>query len=275
MSAASVRLWTWVRRLGDVGSSQEATDLPLNGRNFMQLGLLQAGVAPVTGGLAEAGGSVSFENGVGGPLQTPVSALSWTQAYQLAGPGFSITNPYGSNTRPFDGKSFVKPATVPTVDQLARPPYAQNWNLSIEHVLRKNYLLDVRYVGNKGTRLSRFVEGEAPDLIADPNAGPHTPNQWVNPAGFLHLNPNTQAGQFANEGRNAVRGPGIAGVDLSLFKNFSIGETRRIQFRAESFNVLNHTNFQLPENDVASPDFGQILEAAPPRLFQLALKFVF
>ena len=42
--------------LGNVVSSHEATDLPLNGRNFTQLGLLQPGVAPMTGGLAEAGG---------------------------------------------------------------------------------------------------------------------------------------------------------------------------------------------------------------------------
>ena len=42
--------------LGNVVSSREATDLPLNGRNFTQLGLLQPGVAPMTAGLAEAGG---------------------------------------------------------------------------------------------------------------------------------------------------------------------------------------------------------------------------
>jgi hypothetical protein len=114
-----------------------------------------------------------------------------------------------------------------------------------------------------------------PDLIADPNAGPHTPNQWVSRSAFQRLDPTTQAGQFGNEGRNVVRGPGIANVDLSLFKNFAIGESKRIQFRAESFNVLNHPNFQLPQNDIASPEFGQILEAAPPRLFQLALKLIF
>ena len=39
-----------------------------------------------------------------------------------------------------------------------RPPYAQNWNLFIERVLGKNYLLDVGYVGNKGTRLPRMIE---------------------------------------------------------------------------------------------------------------------
>src|ERR1700691_2381921 len=42
--------------LGNVVSEREATDLPLNGRNLMQLGLLQPGVAPMTAGLAEAGG---------------------------------------------------------------------------------------------------------------------------------------------------------------------------------------------------------------------------
>jgi hypothetical protein len=114
-----------------------------------------------------------------------------------------------------------------------------------------------------------------PDLIANPNDGPHTPNQWVSPSAFQRLNPQTQAGQFGNEGRNVVRGPGIANIDLSLFKNFPIGESRRIQFRAECFNIANHPNFALPQNDIASPEFGQILEAGPPRLFQLALKLVF
>ena len=48
-----------------------------------------------------------------------------------------------------------------------------------------------------------------PDLVADPNQGqPHTPNQWVSRTAFLQLNPVTQAGQFGNEGRNVVRGPG-------------------------------------------------------------------
>ena len=42
--------------LGNVVSSREATDLPLNGRDLTQLGLLQPGVAPMTSGLAEAGG---------------------------------------------------------------------------------------------------------------------------------------------------------------------------------------------------------------------------
>jgi len=49
--------------LGDVVSAREATDLPLNGRDFAQLGLLQSGVAPMTGGLAEAGGLARANQG--------------------------------------------------------------------------------------------------------------------------------------------------------------------------------------------------------------------
>jgi hypothetical protein len=49
----------------------------------------------------------------------------------------------------------------------------------------------------------------------------------------------------------------------------------RVQFRAELFNIFNHANLGLPENDLQSPAFGQILHAGPPRLLQLALKLMF
>ena len=115
-----------------------------------------------------------------------------------------------------------------------------------------------------------------PNLISNPNVNqPHTANQWISRAPFQQLNPVTQAGQFGNAGRNVVRGPGIESVDLSLFKAFSLGEARRLQFRAECFNLLNHANLRLPENDLQSPAFGQILQAGSPRLLQLAIKVVF
>lgn len=80
------------------------------------------------------------------------------------------------------------------------------------------------------------------------------------------LNPVTQAGQFGNEGRNIVRGPAIENVDLSLLKNISLTERTRLQFGAEFFNIANHPNFGLPDNDLASPNLGCVLEAGPPRL---------
>ena len=99
-----------------------------------------------------------FTNGVGGPLQAGVSALPWTEAYQLPGPGLNFSNPYNGQLPPFATQSFVRPATVLTVQSGMQPPYSQNWNFSIERVLGQDYLLDIRYVGNKGTHLPRFIE---------------------------------------------------------------------------------------------------------------------
>ena len=114
-----------------------------------------------------------------------------------------------------------------------------------------------------------------PNLVSDPNVGPHTADQWVSRSAFQRLDPVSQAGQFGNEGRNAVRGPGISNIDLSLLKSFAVSERARLQFRAECFNLANHANFGLPDNDVASPNFGRVLEAGAPRLMQFGLKLIY
>ena len=84
-----------------------------------------------------------------------------------------------------------------------------------------------------------------------------------------------QPGQFGNLGRYALHGPGLSQLDFTLHKKFAIDEKRNLEFRGEFYNLFNHANFGLPENDLQSPAFGQILQAAPPRLMQLALKFIF
>jgi hypothetical protein len=114
-----------------------------------------------------------------------------------------------------------------------------------------------------------------PNLIGNPNDGPHTADDWINADAFQRLNPVTQAGQFGNAGRNIARGPAFTDFDTSLTRNFAISERLRLQFRAESFNVANHPNFGLPVADLNSTNFGQILTAAPPRLMQFALKLTF
>jgi hypothetical protein len=59
----------------------------------------------------------------------------------------------------------------------------------------------------------------------------------------------TCANLLGNAGRNSLYGPGLATVDFSIFKNFRvtrISEAFNVQFRAEFFNILNHTNFAAP-----------------------------
>lgn len=114
-----------------------------------------------------------------------------------------------------------------------------------------------------------------PNLVGDANAGPHTVQEWFNVNAFQRLDPQTQAGQFGSAGRNIVQGPGLEDWDFSALKNIPLAETKQLQFRAEFFNIFNHTNFRLPDSDISSPTFGQIREALPPRLVQVALKFLF
>jgi hypothetical protein len=116
-----------------------------------------------------------FTNGTGGPLQASVSALPWTEAYQLPGPGFDIANPFGKAGPPFANLNFVTPATVLTVQSGMVPPYSQNWNFSIERAIAKDYLLDIRYVGNKGTHLPRFIE--ANPVVFGPGVNANNNNQ--------------------------------------------------------------------------------------------------
>jgi hypothetical protein len=114
-----------------------------------------------------------------------------------------------------------------------------------------------------------------PNVVRNPNLGPHSVTQWIDPANFQRLSPITNAGEFGDAGRNIARGPASADVDLSAMKYFPIRERVGLQFRAESFNVANHANFGLPIADLASPNFGRILLAGPPRLTQFALKVIF
>lgn len=70
---------------------------------------------------------------------------------------------------------------------------------------------------------------------------------------------------------------GLANFDISFFKEFPISEAKRLQFRAEFFNIFNHTQFGPPGNlTVGTPGFGAITSlAVPPREIQFALKLYF
>ncbi len=119
------------------------------------------------------------------------------------------------------------------------------------------------------------IPASRPNLIGDPNGGPHQLNAWLDATAFQRLNPITQAGQFGNAGRNIARGPALTDFDFSLTRTFPLAESAHLQFRAESFNVANHANFGLPVADMNSPNFNQILTAGPARLMQFALKLTF
>lgn len=91
-------------------------------------------------------------------------------------------------------------------------------------------------------------------------------------------------GSFGNVGQNTVRGPGVQNWDLSLLKEIPFAEQRRLQFRAEFFNIANHANFLFakpgPQNGnnstvFGTPTFGYVTAARAPRQVQFGLKFYF
>jgi hypothetical protein len=397
-----------------------------------------------------------YYTGQGGPLQSPISAPPYLQTEQISTPNFA--DPFNGNP-PVNGQ-FATPLTNLTLDAKLPLPYTQDYDLNIQHSFGANLLLQVGYVGTKGTKLPRFIEGnpaiyipgastpsnadqrrlysgctlaDSPtackfsstgliagianssynalevslkqrfshglsflasytyskaiddassfnmtgsaakpvagendlaqnpfDLAAErgpslfdarhrlvfsyqwslpffhqsggamqaalggwqvngivtamsgtpftifdstdvsdqggapeitgfsanrpnvvsgqvPNSGPKTVSAWLNRAAFAQVipDPNSPVQQFGNAGRNIGVGPRFSDWDFSIFKNFRVTESKDIQFRAEFFNILNHPNFRLPDSDISSPTFNQIQAALPPRVVQLALKFLF
>ena len=397
-----------------------------------------------------------YYTGQGGPLQTPISAPPYLQTPQIQLPNFA--DPYNGQN-PFNG-DFASPMTLLTLDPNLRLPYAQDWNVNVERAFGSDWLLEVGYIGTKGTKLPRFIEanptsynpaltpeqntadqnrlysgctfadptqpctyssvglisgianstynalqislrkrvahgvsmlasytysktlddastfnitgsasqsvagendlaqnpfdvnaehgrsmfdarhrfvisyqwnlpwfqhpqnwyghilgnwqvngittvmsntpftaydssnpslqGSAPEIsgfyssrpniVGDPDSGTcangaetRTAECWFNTGAFQQA----ATGQFGNVGRNTLKGPSYQQWDFSAIKTIPIHESMNLQFRAELFNIFNNVNFELPNNDISSPNFGQIVAAQPGRVVQFALKFTF
>ncbi len=393
-----------------------------------------------------------YYTGEGGPLQDPISAPPYLQTPQVSTPNFA--DPFNGQN-PFNG-TFSQDMTLLVLNPHLRLPYAQDWNLNIERALGNDWLLEIGYIGTKGTKLPRFIEanpavylpGEStqnnadqrrlysgctvtgttpctyssvgeiagisdssynalqvslkrrfahgfsmlasytlsktlddvssfnitgsasqsvagendlaqnpfdvmaewgrsmfdarhrlvlsyqwdlpwfkhpekwyghilgnwqvngittlmsntpftvydssnpslqgsapeisgffssrPNIMGNPNAGTcpggvpvRTAGCWFNTNAFAHA----ATGQFGDVGRNTMDGPAFQQWDFSAIKTIPIRESMNLQFRAEVFNIFNNVNFALPNNDINSPNFGQIVAAQPGRIVQLALKF--
>jgi hypothetical protein len=102
--------------------------------------------------------------------------------------------------------------------------------------------------------------------------------QYLNPSAFQLVEVSRASGQTIRRGNMnsaPVRGPGIWNVDLSLGKNFSITESKRIEFRGDLLNAFNHTQYRDVSNNMASVNFGQIISTAAPRAIQVQLRLQF
>ena len=113
---------------------------------------------------------------------------------------------------------------------------------------------------------------QRPDQVRDPNLSrdERTAERWFDTSAFALQAPLT----FGSAPRNSVVGPGYASLDLALARTVRLGRTA-LEFRWETFNLMNRVNFDLPNRQFGSPNFGRIFSAKNPREMQLGLRVTF
>lgn len=121
------------------------------------------------------------------------------------------------------------------------------------------------------------------DVVGNPvlPASERTLGRWFNTEAFLPATRMTP-GQFGNSGRNVLIGPSYSQVDLALMKNFRLTERFATQFRAESFNVLNHASFtginttvRFDNQGRPAQNYGAVTSSGPGRVLSFGLKLLF
>jgi hypothetical protein len=112
--------------------------------------------------------------------------------------------------------------------------------------------------------------GNRANVIA-PITYPGTRLQWFSTSSFAKPGPL----QWGTAARNDVVGPGRNNWNMAMFKAFQVKENVRFEFRAETFNTFNHTQFSGLQTSVTSGNFGQLTSTNAPRIFQFGAKFMF
>lgn len=137
-------------------------------------------------------------------------------------------------------------------------------------VVNGNAYIDNAGVGNTvGT-------GSTPDIVGNPYSVTAMPLAFEGP---LMYNPNAfaqpQGLTFGTAPRNYLIGPRRINFDMALYKHFAVTEAKAFEFRAEAYNVFNHTEFSAPDGSYGDSTFLYLTGAHNPRIFQLGLKFLF
>ena len=193
----------------------------------------------------------------------------------------NVSNPYNRN---YDfGPSGLDRNQVLVVNFIYDLPFFRNssnlfakaalggWELSAIGTMESGLAMNVSLGGTYG---NNGIPGSTnrPDVVAGLTY-PGTVAQWFSPGTFAAPAPGT----WGDAGKGLLRGPGRDVWDVSLFKRFAFNEagTRDIEFRFESFNTFNHTQFNNVDTTFTDGNFGQVTSVWDPRVLQLALKLHF
>jgi len=227
---------------------------------------------------------VSLEKRVSHGLQFQ-GAYTWSKSFDQASSFEAILNPLNPrrsrSLSQFDARHrFV----LSYVWQLPTPRYngfsgkiANGWDLSGIVTVQTGFPIritsqdDIEEMNSFDFELPGQPNQTGPFKTQDPrkNGG-----YWFDPA--LFTNDTVPLGTFGNAPRTICCGPGISNWDFALHKVTSISERQSVEFRAEIFNLANHTQFLNPDGNITDgSDFGRIKRARSPRQIQFALKYLF
>jgi len=127
-------------------------------------------------------------------------------------------------------------------------------------------------INNNGVDTPYYLPGKL-NVNTDPRNGKPAFNTDLFPSDVTPY-----LGQIGNAPRRFFYGPGLSNFDMALQKELTLVEGKTVQFRMEAFNVFNHAQFfgaAAVNGNISSAGFGQFVNAASPRLIQVAARFTF
>jgi hypothetical protein len=200
-----------------------------------------------------------FYNGPNGPIKDVNTSQPWFTNVQLVFPS-NFANPLGT-TGPLQS-GYHYPINMDSLDPRIRLPYAQDWNLTIERSFGKDWLLDVGYVGTKGTKLTRLVEADPAVYVPGDSTEQNVTQRRLysgctlaQPASDCRFNSIGNIAGIANSDYNALQ--------ASLRKRLREGLSFLVSYTysktlddVSSFNIYAATtNVASGENDMAQNPF--------------------
>jgi outer membrane receptor protein involved in Fe transport len=218
--------------------------------------------------VASAGYGIFYEpfyNGQGGPLQDPISAPPYLATPQASFP-VNFEDPF-NGVNEFDGR-FSTPMTLLVVSPKLKLPYAQHWNMNIQHSFGTDWLVQVGYVGTTGVRLPRFVEGN-PAIYYPGQSTENNVNQRRLYSGCTLTSPPSVPCNYASVGEIAgIANSAYNALEGSIRKRFGHGISFLASYTfsksiddVSSFNITGSASQPVAgENDLAQNPFDLAAE---------------
>ena len=108
-------------------------------------------------------------------------------------------------------------------------------------------------------------------ILGDPYGDRNSTARYLNPAAFAQ----PALGTIGNVRPFSIEGPGYWQLDMAVSRSFQIREAKKLEFRAEAFNLTNHFIPKDPNLNFNANTFGQITTSGDARVMQLALRYAF